>query len=243
MDFYGDRRANLDDDLQLYTEAAQRLEAVPIGQARIDEVVAKLARDGKLRPFPSREWAVLYARQRILSSWWAARSATLHRPRRAPTSVDTPVKAAARLRKLLAALDAFGHERTISALDVEAALDDRNGAAADELWDRIVALRAAASCAEEALRKVARKRDRRGRPRKLSSAFVHRLGKVWIDITGSFPSVTHDWQDSRRTGPFVDFVEAARSTVNDPELAGNMSVAAEKTARGLKSNAARQPRK
>ena len=70
----------------------------------------------------------------------------------------------------------------------------------------------------------------RGRPPEFPLAFADR--RLWRDLTYALPTVTHEtYADTdTRSGPFVDFVEAARATVGSASYDGNFSVAAEKAA-------------
>jgi hypothetical protein len=79
------------------------------------------------------------------------------------------------------------------------------------------------------LAKVEREYGARGRPGAPTFTFAKRLARLWHELTGNLPSVTHTLDD-HWTGPFVAFVEAAVETLNTDELKGTLSVAADKAA-------------
>ena len=136
------------------------------------------------------------------------------------------------LTALEKALAAFGAERPITPLDSAGALGDAEAeAASDSLWASIRKTRQTAATASRKLRELKGKYAPRGRPPEIARAFTDRMKRAWVELTAASPTVTHDPIRDVRTGPFVDFVEAARKTLKQAHLQAHLGTAAEQSVR------------
>jgi hypothetical protein len=225
----------LPDDLDAYREEARRLDAIPLGQAPIDVIVEQLARGDKLKHVGILQLTLLDVRQRVLGAWWSARFVAAQQTRKEQRDqFAVPSRAyRQRLRRLREALAEFRCEDRRSSgspLDMLAALGDSAAAElTNDLWMNVRATQRAARRASKALAAIEREYGGRGRPGAPTFVFAKKLARLWHQLTGKLPSVTHSLDD-RWTGPFVAFVAAAAETLNTDELSGTLPVAADKAA-------------
>jgi hypothetical protein len=221
------------DDLSVYDEVASHVDAFPLGEAPLDLEVIKIARHGKLGII---ELALLDVRRRVLGAWWSARFVVSEQREMARNQFAVPSRAyRQRLRRVRAALAEFRCEDRRSSgspLDMLAALGDSAAAElTNDLWTNVRATQRAARRASKRLAAIEREYEARGRPGAPTFVFAKKLARLWHELSGTLPSVTHSSLDDRWTGLFVAFVAAAAETLNTDELGGNLPVAADKAAR------------
>jgi hypothetical protein len=228
----------------LLEDVAARLHEIPIGQAPIDNVIERLAREGKLKKLGVLKLILIDGRQRVIRAWWWARFVTAEQTRqdRIQTIVAPSKAYRKRLSRLGSALTAFereDHDTVGSPLDFRAALGDL-AATVDDLRQCVRAAERAANRVSKALVAMEQEYGGRGRLGSPLFFFAKALAPLWHELTESLPSVTHDPLKDIWTGPFVDLVVAAAATVNQPELSGNVAVAADKAASWYRRKFARQ---
>jgi hypothetical protein len=185
------------DDLDAYREVATRLNAIPLGQAPIDVIIEQLAREGKLKHVGILQITLLDVRRRVLGAWWAARFVAAKQTRKElQNRFAVPAHAyRQQLRLLRMALTKFRCEDRRSSgspLDRLAALGDSAAAElTNDLWMNVRATQRAARRASRVLAEVEREYGGRGRPGAPTFVFAKKLARLWHELSGTLPSVTH----------------------------------------------------
>lgn len=220
----------------LLESVAAWLHQIPLGEAPIDRVIERLARENKLKKVGLYKLTLVEVRQRVIQAWRRALFATAKQTReeRAQEVVGPSKVYRKHLSRLVAALAKFERDDRHCAgspLDFRAALGDPAATElVDELRECVTAAARAANRVSKALAILEREYGGRGRPGGPLLPFAKGLALLWHDLTGTPPSVTHDPLEDVWVGAFVDFVGAAAAAVNQPELSGNLAVTADKAA-------------